>query len=448
MRLPMDSSSAAWGRVAVATGGVLFAGILAASASLGGWTATGDASAGAVSGEVARSGDAAVPTTSPAAHPEVEAAAEAEPAAVPTSTPSPPPPSTAPARRSVKPSTAGGSAAGAPALAEPVVRRPPPRPSRTSEAATQSDQVSTPVPASEATPPSTARYAQDFPDPFVWRAGPYWYAVSTQRGWTKVPLIRSLDLVHWEERGDALAALPRWSRFGALWAPSVLPVDGGFVLFYTTTEDATGLQCLSSAFAVLPDGPFVDASSGPLVCQRDRGGSIDPSPFRAADGRPWLTWKSEGTIDGEATRLWSQPLSADGRSLAAASAPNELLVTGLPWEGPIIEAPSMFVGADGAYHLLYSGNRWETSSYGIGHARCAGPAGPCRRSSDVPVATPHPSEAGAGGAEVLFDGASLRVAYHAWDPSAVGYPHGLRRLRIGDLRIGQDGSVRVEPVPR
>ena len=449
----------------MATAGVLLAGIVAATAALGGALLGASAGRGSkanvtAGGPVAGAGTGACPRTdttpdaacatgapsTAAPLPTEAAAAPAEPSTTTAPPPPPPAPRAAPPRR-----VAASAPAPSPAsTANAGVKRPPPRPSRTSEAATQPEpaESAATAPGPAGPPPTTARYAQDFPDPFVWRSGPYWYAVSTQRGWTKVPLIRSVDLVHWEERGDALASLPRWSRFGGLWAPSVLPIDRGFVLYYTTTEEATGLQCLSSAFSVLADGPFVDASTGPLVCQRDRGGSIDPSPFRDAAGRPWLTWKSEGTTEGEPTRLWSQPLADDGRSLAPASAPNELLVTGLPWEGPIIEAPSMFVGPDGAYHLLYSGNRWETSAYGTGHARCAGPSGPCRRTSDVPVTSAHPSEAGAGGAEVFRDGASVRVAYHAWDPSAVGYPQGLRKLRVGDVRMGEGGSVRVEPAPR
>ena len=61
----------------------------------------------------------------------------------------------------------------------------------------------------------------------------------------------------------------------------------------------------------------------------------------------------------------------------------------------------------------------------------------------------HPSEAGAGGAEVFRDPVDgrLRAAYHAWDPSAVGYPGGLRRLRIGDVVVGDDGSVRLHATP-
>lgn len=328
------------------------------------------------------------------------------------------------------------------------MKQPPPRPNRSSEAATQADEPSEPPPALDpgrpAEPASTVRYPQDFPDPFVFRAGPYWYAMSTQRGMTQVPVIRSADLVRWEERGDALQNLPRWSRFGAVWAPSVLAVPAGFVLYYTTADAATGLQCVSQAFSPLPEGPYVDVTSEPFVCQTDRGGSIDPSPFRDADGRPWLLWKSEGTLEGEPTRIWSQRLSDDGRALVGQ--PAELLRTSEPWEGPIVEGPSMVV-TGGRYHLFYSANRWETEAYAMGHATCEGPAGPCVRTSPSPVLRPHPSEVGAGGGEVFADlDGTWRLAYHAWEPTKVGYPSGLRRLRIGAIDFRGDGGATIEPL--
>lgn len=390
--------------------------------------------------------DAAEPTTttpsSEVATPEASAAAETA-----DSAPPPPPPVTAapPVARATPPPVRPGGRAPTAAPA-PVVKQPPPRPNRASEAPTQPAGSSEAdlTPAGPTKPPTTARYPQDFPDPFVFRAGSFWYALSTQRGMSEVPLIRSPDLVHWEERGDALASVPRWSRFGAVWAPSVLPVPTGFVLYYTTPHAETGLQCVSRAFSALPDGPYVDVSSGPFVCQTDRGGSIDPSPFRDHDGKPWLTWKSEGTLDGEPTRIWSQRLSDDGRSLVGD--PTELLRTEAAWEGPIIEGPSM-LAVGGRYHLFYSGNRWETDAYGTGHASCAGPAGPCVRTARTPVLRPHSSEAGTGGGEVFVDlDGSLKFAYHAWDPTKVGYPAGLRRLRIGAVRLSEAGAAIVEPL--
>ncbi len=56
-----------------------------------------------------------------------------------------------------------------------------------------------------------------------------------------------------------------------------------FVMYYTVRHRASGRQCVSVAVSVLPQGPFVDASLAPLVCQFERGGSIDPSPFVDSD---------------------------------------------------------------------------------------------------------------------------------------------------------------------
>ena len=370
-------------------------------------------------------GSVALPTT-----PHVEAVTIPTTTAppLPSTPPPPPPPDTRP------PVTEVASRARPTAPPPPVVKQPPPRPNRTVESG----------PAAAPPPPSSnAVFDQDFPDPFVLRAGAYWYAFSTQNGLNEVPVIRSADLVRWEPVGDALAALPSWSTFGAVWAPAVAPRPiGGFVLYYTTKHAATGLQCLSRAVSPLPEGPYVDTSGEPFVCQTDRGGSIDPSPFTAADGSPWLAWKSEGTLEGEPTRIWTAPLTADGSALAAE--PANVLTTQEVWEGPIVEAPSMVV-EQGRYHLFFSGNRWETPDYAIGHAVCDGPAGPCRRAPAVPVVRADGARAGPGGGEAFRDvDGSLLLAHHAWSPEAVGYPTGARRLHIDRVVVEGDG-VRVTP---
>ena len=78
---------------------------------------------------------------------------------------------------------------------------------------------------------------------------------------------------------------------------------------------------------------------------------------------------------------------------------------------------------DGRHHLFYSGNRWETSGYAVGHAVCASVTGPCRRTSEAPVLRSRSGEAGPGGQEVLrVDGHGPVLVHHAWDPGAVGLP--------------------------
>ncbi|HEX2851468.1 MAG TPA: glycoside hydrolase family 43 protein [Acidimicrobiales bacterium] len=401
----MRSQALVAAAVVLATAGLVAAGVMS------GQRAAGAARSPArVTGAPSSSSTTTVETTTepPTTVVDTTVVAETTPSTAPPPPPAPrreaaaapPPPTTAP---------------------PPVVKQPPPRPNRVD-----------PGPAPAPAPGSTAVYPDDAPDPFVFHAGSWWYAFTTQHGLSQVPMLRSPDLQHWEAHGDALPRLPQWAEWGYAWAPSVLARPPGYVLYYTTRDAATHLQCLSVATSLLPDGPYVDTSSGPFVCQTDRGGSIDPSPFLDAGGRPWLTWKSEGTVDGEPTRIWSAPLTDDGLHLAGD--PHELLTTSLAWEGPIVEGPSMLVDG-GSYHLLFSGNRWETSDYAIGHAACAGPAGPCTPDPD-PMLGSSATAAGPGGAEVFrgLDGAPM-IAYHAWDPSAVGYPAGARRLHIARLTV-------------
>src|SRR4249919_2840314 len=103
-----------------------------------------------------------------------------------------------------------------------------------------------------------------------------------------------------------------------------------------------------------PAGPFVDDSSGPLVCPPD-GGAIDPSPLVTADGRAYLLWKSDTTAG-----IVAQELAPDGLSLVGDQQP--ILQADQAWEAGVVEAPSM-VGYDGLYYLFYSGNNWSTASY-------------------------------------------------------------------------------------
>lgn len=295
----------------------------------------------------------------------------------------------------------------------------------------------------------------DVPDPFVLRHGDAYYAYATHRGLANIQILRSTDLVRWVELGTALPLLPGWARGPYVWAPSVLAAGAHHVLYYAVRERRSGLFCVSRATSGHgPQGPFLDRSREPLVCQRDRGGTIDPSPFVDGQGQLWLLFKSEGLQGREPTRIWSQRLSADGEALIGER--HQLLVTDQAWEGPIIENPSM--ARFGNHHLLlYSANRWQDERYAVGWASCAGPAGPCSKPEGGPLFGSTAYVAGPGGAELFTDheGAAW-MAYHGWDPAVVGYPEGRRSLRIDRLTFAHGrpwvhaptvGPTRFDDVP-
>src|SRR6266508_225987 len=270
----------------------------------------------------------------------------------------------------------------------------------------------------------------NFPDPFVLRVDDTYYAYATNADDTNVQMIRSTNLRDWEWLGDALPRLPDWAawRQSLTWAPSVLQRGGQFVLYYTARFREAGKQCISRAVSDAPEGPFMDDSIAPFICQLEIGGSIDPSPFVNEDGKAYLLWKNDGNCCNKPTGLWIQQLSEDGLSLIGDA--TELIRKDQMWEYPLIEGPSM-VKQNNKYYLFYSGNWWESHEYAVGYAVCNSIAGPCIKPLKKPLFGYKGSVMGPGGQEFFTDTQSnLWMAYHAWTSPNVGYPGGSRSLRI------------------
>jgi beta-xylosidase len=296
-------------------------------------------------------------------------------------------------------------------------------------------------------------FAADFPDPFVLRDGARYFAFSTNAAGKNVRVVTSTDLAAWTELPDALPVLPIWAKSNAslTWAPSVLRRGSTFVLYYTARSIAAGFQCIGRAVSTSAAGPYIDQTDHPFICQVDGGealcGSIDPSPFVDENGDAYLLWKSDenaSACSGNA-RLWSQRLGVDGISLL--DAPTELLVRDRSWELPLIEGPSMLKSAD-RYYLFYSASWWSSSSYGVGYAECATPAGPCaKKTVEGPLMASAGATLGPGGQEFFTDPSGrIWMAYHAWSSPIVGYDHGgARSLRIDPVRF--DGGTPIVSGP-
>jgi hypothetical protein len=320
----------------------------------------------------------------------------------------------------------------APTTSRPAPSYPAPRPEANRSA-----------PAPPPAPPPGAVTAGDFPDPAVLRVGAVYYAYSTEVGATAVPVLRSVDLVHWESAGNALANLPAWSGGASVWAPSVVATASGYVLFYSTRDNRTGDQCISRAVSLLPEGPFVDTSANPFACQLGLGGSIDPDPFVDANGAQWLMWKSQGTASGTPPHIWAQAVGGDWKFLVGQ--PVALLGPDQQWEAGVVEAPAMF-RAGSRYYLLYSGNNWNTAAYGVGYAVCRTASGPCVKPRPGPALATHGNEAGPGSPAVFVDALGhTRIVFHAWAKPHVGYPGGERSLHLGTVSVSGNALAISEP---
>jgi beta-xylosidase len=273
---------------------------------------------------------------------------------------------------------------------------------------------------------------RDAPDPFILDDGGRYVLYSTQVGFHNVPVATSPDLHRWSSASDALPRLPGWASWGHTWAPGVTRLGGRYLLYFTARHRPSGRQCIGVAVSATAVGPFVSPATGPLVCQTDLGGSIDPQPFVDSDGRAFLLWKSDGNALGEPSAIFAQRLSPDG--LTIAGQPSALLRSGAAWEQHLIESPAL-IATGRSYMLLYSGGWWESARYAIGYATCDTPLGPCSRATiDWPLLASAGDEAGPGGACVVRGPGDLWLAYHAWTPGAIGYDSGgTRSLRFASL---------------
>lgn len=274
----------------------------------------------------------------------------------------------------------------------------------------------------------------DFADPYLLAEPQALFIYATNTTTANVPVTRILvgDVFDGDYLGDALPTLPSWTAKGFQWAPSVWArPDGRFVLYYSTPAPPTGpsqprKQCISRAVANAPQGPFTDDSSSPMICPLDQGGAIDPSPI-VDHGRLYLLWKVDGNSEGLPTAIMSQPMSADGMSTDGPA--STLITNDQPWEGAVVEGPSM-VAVGGRHELFYSANNWDSTDYAVGIALCTTVTGPCTKPLDHAWMVSRQSYTGPGGQEFFDNPGGVWMVHHGFLPGQAGTPGGQRRLYL------------------
>ena len=239
------------------------------------------------------------------------------------------------------------------------------------------------APTQARTPPLEYRnpvLAGDFPDPSVARiGGEYWLTATSSALAPGFPIMRSTDLVHWQQAGSIFPGPPAWAS-DSLWAPEIVPGPGGTTFVYYTARRRGGPLCVAVASAPAPAGPYTD--HGPLVCQRL--GSIDATRVLDEHGVPYLVWKEDGNSAARPTRLWAQRLRRNGLGLIGPR--RQLLRDEDAWEGGLIEAPELVRHGRWLY-LFYSGNTCCTPPcrYAVGVARSRTLFGDWRRDPHNPI---------------------------------------------------------------
>ena len=174
----------------------------------------------------------------------------------------------------------------------------------------------TPVPTTLSDPSFTNPvYNKDFPDPYVLLVGDTYYAYGTTNGSTvNIRAIKSQDLAHWEEQGDALPVLPEWSvrSSGYTWAPGVIEIGDQFLMYYVARRQRCLLPVHWCGSERGCQRAFYRFNEHPFICQAELGGSIrTPILSRMMMEKLYLLWKNDGNCCDLEVALWVQELSPD-----------------------------------------------------------------------------------------------------------------------------------------
>lgn len=301
-------------------------------------------------------------------------------------------------------------------------------------------------------------YRGSFPDPDVFRTRHRWVASGTTIAHRSLPMLTSTDGRVWRARraqgtgrrrtNDALIGMPGWAarhragrrHYLPTWAPAIGRAASGrwLAAYAVPLRRHPGRRCIGIASSAHAIGPFRNHRRRPLVCPADQG-AIDPDIFTDR-GRTYLLWKTEGIWGRASTTIRVRRLDRTGRGFRRGSRAHTLLRTARPWEGPVIENPSM-IRHRGRLYVFYSANRWYNRHYAIGYAVCRTVHGPCRRTQALPLLASGHGVSGPGG-ESAFHGprGQLLLAYAAW---STGHPGRGRRLHVATLRPRPHGRLRV-----
>jgi beta-xylosidase len=247
------------------------------------------------------------------------------------------------------------------------------------------------------------------------------------------------DRMHWKFIGNIFDGdkLPPWGpKNNSFWAPEVHKVGKQYVCYFCMRNNDHRF-CIGTGTSTSPAGPFTPQ---PLPLASDPGfGLIDPTYFRdPASGRSYVIWKEDKNdlTPQQPTGLVMQELSPDG--LKTTGSRHRLIQNDCPWEGVLVEAPSM-IYRNGYYYLLFSGNAYVDDTYAVGVARSQNILGPYEKYPGNPILKSSKRYSGPGH-QFLFEESPGRwtMFYHARDRLFIRNPS--KRLLMSDPVLwGKDG---------
>ena len=275
----------------------------------------------------------------------------------------------------------------------------------------------------------------NFPDPAIIYVDGISYSFATNNrglsphGMIHVQMATSTDNVTWTVSDkDALPDIGAWETGTRVWAPDVVRLDDGtFVLYYSDDlKSSPAHHCVGAATATSVMGPYTPQAT-PFACPDPDtlGGAIDPDGFLDdSTGRRWVVYKVDGNSLGHggscmngvaplmSTPLVLQEVAQDG--LTKIGDAMQILDRD-DYDGPLIEAPSLYRSDEGIYFLFFSSNCFTGPLYDTSYATATNITGPYTKSNrPLMITGDGPNLIGPGGMDIIRDGGM--VVFHSHLP--------------------------------
>lgn len=302
-------------------------------------------------------------------------------------------------------------------------------------------------PAGAAAPGDGARrvIATNFPDPgfskFTTRAqGTKYYLYATGMRVARSASPQS----GYSIIGNAMPTRPSWvsPTNPSLWAPEVFqtsstPGAERFTMYFSGRNRNTGNNCVGVATSSSPTGPFA-AQGSPLICPPSGYmEAIDASEYKSRYGNRYLLYKignySPRRFQIKAVRM------DNNRGTTRVGSPVTVLSTAQIGSA-VAEAPNMFRDSTGRVWLFVSRNGYKDCNYAT--QAWSGPdmTHLTNRGYVRGIGTSTTDRfCGPGGASVIKDGSTYRVAFHhRYARTADGNP--LRNAWVGNLSLTSTGA--------
>ena len=218
-------------------------------------------------------------------------------------------------------------------------------------------------------------------------------------------------------------------------------------MFFAASREGTNTDCIAIATSENPTGGFVSRRGEPFLCASKGRSTIDPAMYRTPEGDRYLLYKRGRAEPSAGDQIRAIQLTANGLNIRPGARAFQLVKEARG----VVEAPSV-VRHDGRLWLFVSRRHYANCAYFTQVWSARGIRGNFVRSGPdngrLSIRKPNGGRfCGAGGAEVLKDDGTYRIAFHAWKTWDVTSPDNERQAWTGRVRWrGKTGVPYLAPV--